>query len=113
MEEGYHGLKRRAVPKLFSVASEEWLALKKPALADRSYVIEKANLKHLLPELGQLLITDIEGKDVSCYQQRRLKAGASPKTVNLEIGTLRAILRRNRLWAEIQPDVRILPTRDD
>jgi integrase len=33
--------------------------------------------------------------------------------VNLEIGTLRAILRRNRLWAEIQPDVRMLPTRDD
>ena len=38
---------------------------------------------------------------------------ASPKTINLEIGTLRAILRRNRLWAAIQPDVRMLPTRDD
>jgi integrase len=113
MEEGFHGLKKRTVPKLFSVASEEWLALKKPTLADRSYMIEKANLKHLLPELGQLLITDIEGKDVSRYQQQRLKSGASPKTVNLEIGTLRAILRRNRLWAEIQPDIRMLPTRDD
>jgi len=33
--------------------------------------------------------------------------------VNLEIGTLRAIMRRNRLWAAIQPDVRMLPTRDD
>ena len=33
--------------------------------------------------------------------------------MNLEIGTLRAILSRNRLWAEIQPDVRMLPTRDD
>src|SRR5438270_850210 len=87
LEEGYHGLKKRTVPKLFSVASEEWLELKKPTLAERSYVIEKANLKHLVPEFGPLLITDIQGKDVSRYQEHRLKAGASPKTVNLEIGT--------------------------
>ncbi len=113
LEEGFHGLKKRATPKLFSVAAAEWLELKKPTIAERSWVIEKANLKHLLPELGQLLITDIEGKDVSRYQQTRVKAGASPKTVNLEIGTIRAILRRNRLWAEIQPDVRMLATRDD
>ena len=33
--------------------------------------------------------------------------------MNLEIGTLRAILRRNRLWANLQPDVKMLRTRDD
>jgi integrase len=33
--------------------------------------------------------------------------------VNLEVGTIRAILRRNRLWANLQPDVKMLPTRDD
>ena len=26
---------------------------------------------------------------------------------------MRAILRRNRLWANVQPDVKMLPTRDD
>ncbi|MGZ4845499.1 MAG: site-specific integrase, partial [Candidatus Angelobacter sp.] len=36
-----------------------------------------------------------------------------PKTVNLEVGTLRAILRRHRTWANIQLDVRMLATRDD
>jgi integrase len=113
MEESYHGLKKRVAPKLFSVASEEWLQIKKPTISERSYVIEQANLKHLLPELGALLITDIDGKRISEYQQQRLAAGASPKTVNLEVGTLRAIMRRNRLWSEIQPDVRMLPTRDD
>jgi integrase len=113
MEEGYHGLKKRSAPKLLKVAAEEWLTLKKPALAERSYMIEQANLKHILPVFGKVLITDIEGKDISHYQQERLEEGASPKTVNLEIGTLRAILRRNRLWAAIQPDVRMLPTRDD
>jgi hypothetical protein len=30
LEEGYHGIKRRAEPRLFSVAAAEWSALKKP-----------------------------------------------------------------------------------
>ena len=113
LEESYHGLKKRAAPRLFSVAADEWLTLKKPSLADRSHEIERANLRHLLPTFGKQLISDVDGKDISRYQQDRVESGASPKTVNLEIGTLRAILRRNRLWAEIQPDVRMLPTRDD
>jgi integrase len=113
LEESYHGLKKRTPPRLFRVAADEWLTLKKPTLAPRSVAIEEANLKHLLPTFGKRLITDIDGKDVSQYQQLRLEEKASPKTVNLEIGTLRAILRRNRLWAAIQPDVRMLPTRDD
>src|ERR687883_517498 len=54
-----------------------------------------------------------ELEDVSRYQQHRLREGAAAKTINLEIGTLRAILRRHRLWASIQPDVRMLPARDD
>lgn len=113
LEESYHGLKKRALPKLFNVAADEWLAVKKPTLAERSYAIERANLKHIRPVFGKQLITDIAGKDISQYQQDRLEASASPKTVNLEVGTIRAILRRNRLWAEIQPDVRMLATRDD
>jgi integrase len=113
LEESYHGLKKRATPKLFNVAADEWLAIKKPTLAERSYAIEEANLKHIRPVFGKRLITDIDGKDISRYQQERLSEASSPKTINLEIGTLRAILRRNRLWAEIQPDVRMLATRDD
>jgi integrase len=113
LEESYHGLKKRTPPRLFSVAADEWLTLKKPTLAARSVAIEEANLKHLLPKFGKLLITDIDAKDISRYQQQRLDEKASPKTVNLEIGTLRGILRRHRLWAALQPDVRMLPTRDD
>ncbi len=113
LEEGYHGIKKRAIPRLFNVAAQEWLTLKKPTLAPRSVAIEEANLKHVLPVFGPVLICDIDGSGVSQYQQQRLSEGASPKTVNLEIGTVRAILRRNRLWAAIQPDVRMLPTRDD
>ena len=51
--------------------------------------------------------------DIAGYQKDRLREGAAPKTINLELGTLRAILRRHRIWANLQPDVKMLTVRDD
>ena len=113
LEESYNGIKRRDRAKLFGITADEWLTLKDLTLSPSSQRIERANLKHIRPHFERRLVTDIEAKDVSNYQHARLAEGASPKTVNLEVGTIRAILRRARVWAEIQQDVRMLPTRDD
>jgi integrase len=113
LEESYNGIKRRDRAKLFSVASDEWLVLKSLTLAASSQRIERDNLKHLRPHFEKRLVTDIQAKDVSRYQQARLAEKAAPKTINLEVGTLRAILRRHRVWAEIQQDVRMLAVQDD
>jgi integrase len=113
LEESYNGIKRRDRAKLFSVAAHDWLALKALTLASSSHRIERHNLKHLCPHFERRLISDIQAKDVSRYQNARIVEKASPKTINLEVGTLRAILRRHRVWAEIQLDVRMLPTLDD
>src|SRR5712691_130155 len=78
LEESYHGIKKRTPPRLFNVAADDWLAVKKPVLAERSYAIEQANLKHLRPTFGAVLISDIDGKAISQYQQQRLKEEASP-----------------------------------
>jgi len=88
------------------------LKLKKPTWAPKSYEFEERNLKHLKPALGSLLLIDITAEDIAYYQKSRLKAGASPKTVNLEVGTIRAILRRHRLWAHMQPDVKMMPVHE-
>ena len=111
--EGFNGIRKRQTGRLFSLASQEWLDDKHPHLAPRSVQIEEANLKHLKPFFGGMLLGDISAQGVSRYQQQRLAEKASPKTVNLEVGTLRAILRRNRLWANLQPDVKMLKTRED
>jgi integrase len=113
LEEGFHGLKKRQAPLTFKSASDAWLEMKKPSIASKTYQIEKTNLGHILPILGQKLLTDIDAADISRYQRKRLDDKAAPKTVNLEVGTIRAILRRYRLWASLQPDVRMLPTPDD
>jgi len=113
LEEGAAGIRKQRLPLLLSVAADECLELKKATLAPRSVTIEQANLAHLLPELGRELICDIEARQIARYQQKRLDEGASPRTVNLEVGTLRAILKRSGQWARLQPEVKMLPTRDD
>jgi len=113
LEEGAAGIRKQRQPLLLIVAADEWLDMKKATLAARSVEIEKANLAHLLPELGRKLVCDLDARDVARYQQTRLDQDASPKTVNLEVGTLRAILKRAGQWARLQPEVKMLPTRDD
>jgi integrase len=112
LEEALHGIRKRTAPITFSVAADDWLKLKKPTWAAKSYEVEDRNLKHLKPALGSLLLIDIRVEDISDYQKSRLKAGAAPKTINLEVGTLRAIRRRHRLWANMQPDVKMMPVRE-
>jgi integrase len=113
VRDGVSGYKKPVRPLLLAVAVPQWLALKKAAWSPKTYIIEKTNIAHLSPELGRLLLTNIEAKHIVRYQQNRLAEKASPKTINLEIGTLRAILRHYRLWANIQQLVTMLPVADD
>jgi len=113
LEEGAGGIRRRERSRLFSVAADDWLENKKGRLAPKTVLIEKTNLAHLKPELGRKLVCDIDALDISRYQQKRLGDGASPKTVNLEVGTVRAILKKHGTWAHLQQDVEMLATRDD
>ncbi len=114
LEEAIHGIKKRVAPITFTTAATDWLKLKKPTLATKSHRIEELNIeKHLKAVFGSLLLIDITADDIAGYQKDRLREGASPKTINLELGTLRAILRRHRIWANLQPDVKMLTVRDD
>jgi integrase len=113
LEEGSAGIRKRTRPVLFSVAAQDHLDKKRASWSPKMYVIEKTNLGHLLPELGKLLVCDIEARDIAQYQQKRLQKGAAPKTINLEVGTLRAIIKRNGAWSKLQGDVRMLPAQEE
>ena len=114
LEESVNGLRgKRRRPLLFSVAARDYLDAKKGDVKGSTLRIESKNLDHLGPFFGRLLLTDIDGRDISRYQQARSGEGAAGATINLEIGTLRSILRRHRLWGNLQPDVKKRPERED
>lgn len=113
LEGSFNGIAKPRTAQLFSAAAEIWLGAKTAHLSARSVIIERANLKHINPYFGKMLLCDIAADDIARYQASRIEQGAAAKTVNLEVGTLRAILRKNRLWAAIQPDVKMLRARED
>ena len=108
LEESLHGIKKRVTPKQFSVAANEWLEAKSATWKPKTYQAEELNVRHLVAHFGGVLLIDISAEDVSIYQKARLGEGAAPKTVNLELGALRAILKRHRLWTDLAPDVSFL-----
>ena len=107
------GVKKIDAPALFSTAAAQWLEDQKPHWSAANYRIESYNVRHLLPHFGRLLLSDIDPAHVSRYQAKRTKEGASPKLVNNEVAGLRAILRKHRLWANLQPDVKPLRTHSE
>jgi hypothetical protein len=113
LEESFNGVTlARPTPKLFSVAAEEWLTLKEGTLAPKSYGVEQSCLKHLKPYFGQRLLTDIDAAAIARYVGHRRKEEAADKTIKLELGTLRGILRRAKLWAAIADDDLLPKLRD-
>jgi integrase len=113
LELGSNGLKDTRQPLMFSLASKRWVEINKPHWSDSSARIEDYNMTHLVPYFGKMLLTDITADDISRYQAARKKEEASSRTINMEVGSVRAILRKHRLWANIQPDVKMLKARSD
>ena len=112
LRDGTAGIRKREAPKLLSLAAAEWMAAKKKWSPGMSTIAAGA-MKHLAPIFGKRLVVDIEARDVASYQQARLDEGASGRTINIEIGCLRAVLKRSGAWARIQPNVEMLPERQD
>lgn len=113
IEEGASGVKRRELPKTFAIAAKAWLDIKKVTWSERTAVIEDNNLSHILPVFGKKILSDIEPQHIAIYQRDRLEEGASNRTVNMEVGTIRAVLKRSGHWAPLLKDVKMLKPRRD
>jgi integrase len=114
VEEVAHGIRRPSAPVLLSVASKDWLELKEPTWAKKTHVNASLDVGHLKKHLGGLLLSDITDKDIADYITSRRTEKAADKTIRNEIGTLRGILKRHRLWAQLKDDgVRLPRGRDE
>ncbi len=130
LEENVAGINKSRNALTFATAADEYLEEKGPHLSAGGLAIERNNLAHLLPHFGNKMLIAIEAKDFNLYQQARLKEPtkhlnpatkkvqaakklASPASVNLELSTFRAILKRHGAWVRIQPHIRALKVNDD
>lgn len=107
LEESWNHVKKRTLPPTFERAGSAWLEAEKPHLAHRTYEIYEVALRcHLKPVLGAMLICDIDASRIASYQGRRKAEKASARTLNKELQVLRQVLKRHKLWANLQGDVK-------
>jgi integrase len=107
LEESWNQIRRRKLPPLFSIASTDWLKTRTGTApsTERSY---KLTISQLEGDFGKRLLCDISVESFAAYQTRRKRDGVSNRTVNLELGVLRSILKRHRMWEAISSDVDFL-----
>ena len=103
---------REFARKPFSEAAAIYLEERKPHVSERTTQFEKERLKPLCKHFGEGPLLRFKAEDVSAYQLARLAAGISGRTVNMETGVLRRMLKRAKVWNAIAEDVRALPERE-
>jgi integrase len=113
LELGAQGLKAVAKPKLFAVAVKNFLSEHEPHWAPTTRLIHANSLAHLEPHFGGKLLFEIRPEHIHAYQRARLKEGASGRSINIEIALMRSVLRKAKLWENIQDDVKPLKENRD
>jgi len=107
LEQKYNKIEKRGLPPQFKQAALAWLQGEKPHLAERTHAIYRVALDcHLIPVMGSWLLCDIGGEEIKAYQAKRKAAGASARTLNKELQVLRQVLKRHKMWANLQGEVK-------
>ncbi len=113
LEESANGVRAARRPMLFPVAAREWMAVNRARWSRSNIAIQEFNLKHLSVYFGSMLLSDISSQDIGKYQGVRQREGASNRTINMEVSTLRMMMKAARLWGAISEDVKMLTERRD
>lgn len=113
LEESANGVRAARRPVLFPIAAREWMAANRARWSESNVSIQEFNLKHLSGYFGSMLLSDISPQHIGKYQGIRQNEGASNRTINMEVSTLRMMMKAARLWSAISDDVRMLPERRD
>ena len=95
----------------FPDAAEQYLAERMAHLAPRSILTEKERLKPLKSYFAATPLKNISVDSIQAYIAHRKGAGAANRTVNMELGILRRILKRAKLWYRVSGDIKHLPER--
>jgi integrase len=107
LETSFNSIRPRKISPQFSVASSDWIKTRTGIApsTERSY---RLAITQLTKDFGKQLLSDISGQDLAVYQARRKRNGVANRTINLEVGVLRSVLRRYRMWEAIAPDIDFL-----
>jgi integrase len=92
----------------FTQAADEYLSARKLELATASQAKEKQLLVQMRAYFTQEPLKSLTVKRITDYRSWRAEQKVGPATLNAELGILRRILKRAKLWARVADDIRPL-----
>ena len=92
----------------FGLAADDYVTARKLELAPASQAKEKQLLVQLRAHFKQEPLKAITAKRITGYRAWRADQKVGPATLNAELGILRRILKRAKLWARVADDIRPL-----
>jgi integrase len=113
LAEGLHDIPRPKKTPLFSKAASEWLESRRGKIAPNTFRNYTLHVASLTTEFGGRLVCDVRAADIERLQSKRLESGLKGRTINLEVGVLAQILRREKLWGYLADSVPRLAERHD
>jgi hypothetical protein len=113
LELGINRITKPQATPLFKVAAQGVIEDKRRRRARNTGELYKYALKPIVEAFGGKLVCDISPEEIRSYQTRRLATGVSTRTVNIEVGALRTVLKAHRLWAPMSDAVEMLRERKD
>jgi integrase len=94
--------------KLFAAIEDYLQAKKATANSKRTIEFNHERLEVVKRHLGDVKLQTITRKVIEGFQAKRRLEGASNRTVNMDVGALRQVLRRFKQWRRLEDDVRML-----
>jgi integrase len=92
----------------FEQAADEYVSARTLELAPASQAKERQLLVQLRAHFKQEPLKAITAKRITDYRTWRAAQDVGPATLNAELGILRRVLKRAKLWARVADDIRPL-----
>jgi len=96
-------------PTRLFAACDAYLEAKR-ATANRPRTIEfdEKHLEQVKRILGDIPLVTITRETIEGFQAKRKLGGVSNRTINMDVGVLRQVLKRYKLWKRLEDDVKML-----
>jgi site-specific recombinase XerD len=93
--------------KGFGTTSQEFLETRKSEISEATYQLERNLLMPLRKFFDNSTLIRIRSEHIAAYQRARRQTGISGRTLNMEIGVLRQMMKKAKIWSIVADDVRL------
>ncbi len=94
--------------KLFAAVDDYLAAKEATANTKRAVAFDRERLEVVKRVLGDVRLSAITARVIEGFQAKRRVEGASNRTVNMDVGALRQVMKRFKQWRRLEDDIKML-----